>query len=172
MSSLLSADQVVITGTGYFGASRREIRQLAWKLGAQYRGDLTHSETTHLVCRDTGLPDSEKVSVAHTWGIAVVQHSWLSDSVDCQTVLPVQKYLLPLKIPAAVSLVPGMFSSTSARVGSYSSSPQRQQLPSIQSHWHSEAIQVEVLRAAEVTEPSPLAALLMSTTLSPNTGRT
>ena len=150
MSSSRPADQVVITGTGYFGAFRRQIRQLAWKLGAQYRGDLTHGVTTHLVCRDTALPDSEKVSVAHTWGVSVVQHRWLCDSVACQTVLPVHKYLIHFETPAPV------YTSHSC--------------DNIQAQRQPEPVQVEGLRAAEANAVFSLADLLLSNTLSPKTG--
>ncbi len=94
MQTALHADQVTVTGTGYFGVSRREVRQLAWRLGAAYCGDLTHGVTTHLVCKDAAQPITEKVKMAEAWGIPVVDHSWLLDSVARQTVLLTEKYAL------------------------------------------------------------------------------
>ena len=169
MSKSLPADQVVITGTGYFGAFRRQIRQLASKLGAQYRGDLTHGVTTHLVCRDTALPDSEKVSVAHTWGIPVVQHRWLCDSVACQNVLPVRKYLIPFGSLALV-YTSQECPSDSDRRNAHSSASTRQQSDNEQAQWQPESVQVELLRAAETNSASCLADLLLSNTLSPKSG--
>ncbi|KAK9817155.1 hypothetical protein WJX72_010474 [[Myrmecia] bisecta] len=45
------ASKLVITGTGFFGNSRKLLRQSVQETGAQYSGDLLCGCTTHLVCK-------------------------------------------------------------------------------------------------------------------------
>lgn len=162
-----TADQVTVTGTGYFGTCRRDIRQLVCQLGAQYSGDLTYGVTTHLVCKDSCLPDSEKVTVASAWGIPIVQHEWLLDSLQQGTFLSVDRYCLArnTSVPAkllsdSVILRPGKQKATNYNTAS--SSP-----PECCS---TDAIDVEVLRSNSSPVACQLADLLLATPTSPATG--
>ena len=162
-----TADQVTVTGTGYFGTSRRDIRQLVGELGARYSGDLTYGVTTHLVCKDSCLPDSEKVSVASAWGIPVVQHDWLLDSLQQGNFLSVDRYcvagntLAPANLlPASVTLTPGRQKATNANTTASS-------LPQFCS---TDVMDIEVLRSNSSPVACQLADLLLATPTSPATG--
>ncbi|KAL3141056.1 hypothetical protein ABBQ32_005566 [Trebouxia sp. C0010 RCD-2024] len=165
-----TGDLVTITGTGYFGAFRREVRQLTWKLGAQYSGDLTYGVTTHLVCKDSFLPDSEKVNVAHAWGIPTVRHAWLLDSVQHGSFLSVDTYGLDANSLAPTNLLPacltaraGRHTRTHLNMKSSSHCSDAQQANS------ADTIEVEVLRKA-ASISCQLADLVLATTNSPTAG--
>ncbi len=170
MQTAVQADQVTVTGTGYFGASRRQVRQLAWQLGASYSGDLTHGTTTHLVCRDPSVSLSEKVGVADAWSIPVVEHAWLLDCVANKAVLPVDQYKV-LRAPTMLQTVPPVPVTFTARTGEpnrpgnglYELTP-ASSLPSADCH------EIELLRAADSPTNCQLADLLLSTTVSPTAG--
>ena len=171
MQTAFHADQVTVTGTGYFGASRREVRQLAWRLGAAYCGDLTHGVTTHLVCKDAAQPSTEKVKMAEAWGIPVVDHSWLLDSVARQTVMLTEKYaVVPLSTLAkGVSPATVTARSSKHRTAKHMLDKQLASSEGCQSH-AADNEEVELLRAADSPTNCQLADLLLSTTLSPASG--
>lgn len=162
-----TANKVTVTGTGYFGTSRRAVRQLVCHLGAQYSGDLTYGVTTHLVCKDSCLPDSEKVSVASAWGIPIVQHDWLIDSLQQGTFLSVDRYCLVRNtsayadlLPASVTLRPGR--QKAANSHTTASSPAQCCL--------TDMTDVEVLRSSSSPVACQLADLLLATPTTPTTG--
>ena len=82
---------VTITGTGYSGEARLAVSRGVEQLGARYLGDLTYGVTQYLICSPTANLLSDKVSAAHTWGIPVVQHSWLTHSLKQQCMQPFDK---------------------------------------------------------------------------------
>ncbi len=171
MQTAFQADQVTVTGTGYFGASRREVRQLAWRLGAAYCGDLTHGVTTHLVCKDATQPITEKVKMAEAWGIPVVDHSWLLDSIARQIVLLTEKYALVPPSFLAKGVPPATLTTRSSkhRTAKYMLDKQPASSKRSQSH-AADSEEVELLRAADSPTNCQLADLLLSTTLSPASG--
>ena len=168
MQTSLQADQVTLTGTGYFGASRRDVRQLAWRLGAAYCGDMTHGVTTHLVCKDVKQPVTEKVRVAAAWGIPVLDHAWLLDSVAQQALLPVEKYAVVPPSLLADRLTPVTVTARSSKHISGEQELNQPQPHTDASSVHSDS--VELLRAADSPTNCQLADLLLSTILSPVTG--
>ena len=162
-------DQLSVTGTGYFGAARRHVRQLTWQLGARYSGDLIHGVTTQLVCKDNLVPDNEKIRVASAWGIPIVPHAWLADSAQKGSFLPVDKYCL---IPSAPKDDTALSASVTPR-------PRRHQAtrcshsPSHPSQSESDLScmgEVEVLRRADLPTNCQLADLLLGTAISPHAG--
>ena len=162
-----TTDQVTVTGTGYCGAFRQGVRQLTWQLGAQYSGDLTYGVTTHLVCKDSFPPDTEKVSVARAWGIPIVQHEWLLDSVQQGGFLPVDPYCLAPKSSAAARLLPASVTLRANRhkATSYNITP------SSPLHTNSaDVIDIEVLRDDSSPIACQLADLLLATPTSPTAG--
>ena len=161
-----TADQVTVTGTGYFGTSRRDIRQLVCRLGAQYSGDLTYGVTTHLVCKDSCLPDSEKVSVASAWGIPIVQHDWLMDSLQQGTILSVDRYCLSRSASAPADLLPA---SVTPRPGRQKAAHNTTASSPPQS-CSTNTFDVEVLRSDASPVACQLADLLLATPTSPATG--
>ena len=171
MQTAFQADQVTVTGTGYFGASRREVRQLAWRLGAAYCGDLTHGVTTHLVCKDAAQPITEKVKMAEAWGIPVVDHSWLLDSVATQTVLLTEKYALVPPSILAKGVPPATVTARTSKHVTAKRMLDKQLASSNISQSHAaDNEEVELLRAADSPTNCQLADLLLSTTLSPASG--
>lgn len=171
MQTTSQADQVTVTGTGYYGASRREVRQLARRLGAAYCGDLTHGVTTHLVCKDAAQPIAEKVKVAEAWGIPVVDHSWLLDSVARQSVLLTEKYALVQPSILAKGVPPATVTAKSSKHGTAEDMLDKQLPSSKRSQSHAADIEeVELLRAADSPTNCQLADLLLPTTLTPASG--
>lgn len=114
---------VTITGTGYSGEARLMVRRSVEQLGARYLGDLTYGVTQYLVCSPTANILSDKISAAHTWGIPVVKHSWLTNSLKQQCMQPLEKQHLlssamtshhaSLSCTAAASLAKQSFSPNS-----------------------------------------------------------
>ncbi|DBA70623.1 TPA: hypothetical protein ACH3X2_012009 [Trebouxia sp. C0005] len=171
MQTAFQADQVTVTGTGYFGAARREVRQLAWRLGAAYCGDLMHGVTTHLVCKDAAQPITEKVKMAEAWGIPVVDHSWLLDSVARQVVLLPEKYALVPPSILAKSVPPATVTARSSKHRTAKHLHDKQLVSSRRSQSHAaDNEDIELLRAADSPTNCQLADLLLSTTLSPASG--
>lgn len=168
--SMQKSDQVTVTGTGYFGGCRREVRQLTRQLGAQYSGDLTYGVTTHLVCKDNLLSSREKVNVAHAWGIPIVQHAWLLDSVRQGTPLSVDTYCFDLNSSAAASLLPVCLAAQSSRQAATCHSTTRLFPCSDATQTNSsDMIEVEVLRKAAPVS-CQLADLLVASPESPTAG--
>ena len=63
---------MLITGTGFFGADRTEIKALTDQLGAQYSGELVRGATTVLIVPDSWLSEgelSEKCRKVHAQAI-------------------------------------------------------------------------------------------------------
>lgn len=108
----LSGEPVVVTGSGFSGATRRAIRELAALAGFCYSGDLARGRTTHLVLlRSSRITPAASESAAATallseagaasrkrecarlWGIPCVRLAWLLDSCETGQALPVQPYL-------------------------------------------------------------------------------
>ena len=162
------SDQRTVTGTGYSGASRRRVRQLSLQMGAKYSGDLIHGVTTHLVCKDGLVLDSEKISVARAWGLPVVQHAWLQDSVQAGFALPVEHYRIGLTPCRAES---SFTKALAAKANSYQASCCRQMAPDSLTHApqtnYSRVGDVEVLRSADLPASCQLADLLLATAISP-----
>ncbi|KAL3160839.1 hypothetical protein ABBQ38_009244 [Trebouxia sp. C0009 RCD-2024] len=83
------AEYVVVTGTGFFGRDRQQIRHLVQSCGGTYSGDLLLDHTTHVVYKDLNLAKrGEKYATALSWGIPVLPFSWLQDSAQCRCILP------------------------------------------------------------------------------------
>ncbi|KAL4420787.1 hypothetical protein ABPG75_010443 [Micractinium tetrahymenae] len=109
----LSGESLVVTGSGFSGASRLAVRELAALAGFEYSGDLVRGHTTHLVLlRGAPTPAasatataaapppqagacSTKRDCARRWGIPCVRLAWLLDSCEAGSALPVQPYLVP-----------------------------------------------------------------------------
>ena len=96
MPSSTASDVVTITGTGYSGPARQQVRHMAELLRVRYSGDLTYGITTHLVAKSTAHATSDKTAAAHAWGIPVLLHSWLAESVQVGYMLPAKKMFLLL----------------------------------------------------------------------------
>ena len=162
-------DQVTVTGTGYFGAARQHVRQLTRQLGARYSGDLIHGVTTQLVCQDKLVSVNEKVRVASAWGIPIVQHAWLVDSVEKGSFLPIDEYCL---IASTLKADTVLSATVTARPRSYQSAHGSNSLsyPSQSESDVSRMGETEVLRCADAPTNCQLADLLLATALSPHTG--
>jgi hypothetical protein len=78
----------VITLTGYTGLHREILKRLIEKSGTQYTFALTRSNT-HLLCN---TPTSKKAIAAKNWGVKVVNHLWIMDSMLTWTWQPCDKY--------------------------------------------------------------------------------
>ena len=90
-----AATAAIVTGTGFYGAERAAIRELAALAGATYSGDLVRGHTTHLVLASAAAAGtSRKVHKAAEWGLAVVRLQWLLDSITAGQLQPVARYLL------------------------------------------------------------------------------
>ena len=170
MQTPTQADQVTVTGTGYFGASRTHVRQLAWRLGASYSGDLTHGVTTHLVCKDSSVPASEKVNIARSWGIPVVDHTWLIQSIANEAVLPVESYALPALSSSLHRGLPDSVITRASKDRTATGCAQQKLCTDAQHSGSTDCLDIELLRAADSTTTYQLADLLLSTALSPNSG--
>lgn len=160
-------DQVTVTGTGYFGTSRQDVRQLTRQLGAQYSGDLIYGVTTHLVCKDSRLPDSEKVSVARAWGIPIVHHAWLLASLQQGAFCSEDRYCLALDASAPPSL---LSASVTLRAGRPKAAHHDRSTTSPPHSTSADAIDVEVLRSSSSPVTCQLADLLLGTPTSPTAG--
>jgi len=80
--------RAIITLTGYTGYQRDALKALITMAGAEFTPALTKSNT-HLLCME---PNSKKASAAGHWGITVVNHLWIMDSVLCWAWQNVEKY--------------------------------------------------------------------------------
>ena len=67
----------MITLTGYTGIQRDVLKMLIRLTGAECTDALT-KKNTHLLCNN---PTSKKAVAAESWGIRVVNHLWIMDSV-------------------------------------------------------------------------------------------
>ena len=70
-------DNFVITLTGYTGLQREVLKRLIEMTGAEKSDALTR-KNTHLLCN---APTSKKAEAAKLWGVKVVNHLWIMDSV-------------------------------------------------------------------------------------------
>ncbi|GBF95570.1 hypothetical protein Rsub_08551 [Raphidocelis subcapitata] len=87
------ASRVVVCASGFHGAAKAQLQAQVAALGGAYRGDLVRGVTTHLVCRR--LLDafgSAKYRSALEWGVSVVGHAWLVDSLRAGRPLPAEAY--------------------------------------------------------------------------------
>jgi len=80
--------QFVITLTGYTGIQRDVLKTLIRVTGAECTDALT-KKNTHLLCNN---PTSKKAVAAAQWGIRVVNHLWIMDSVLTWAWQPAEKY--------------------------------------------------------------------------------
>ena len=78
----------VITLTGYTGLHRDILKKLIEKSGAQCTPALTRANT-HLLCN---TPTSKKAVAANNWGVKVVNHLWIMDSILTWTWQPCDNY--------------------------------------------------------------------------------
>jgi hypothetical protein len=78
----------VITLTGYTGLHREILKKLIEKSGAQCTPALTRGNT-HLLCN---TPTSKKAVAANNWGVKVVNHLWIMDSILTWTWQPCDNY--------------------------------------------------------------------------------
>jgi len=83
--------RAVITLTGYTGYQRDALKALITMAGAEFTPALTKSNT-HLLCME---PNSKKASAAGHWGVTIVNHLWIMDSVLCWAWQNVEKYQEP-----------------------------------------------------------------------------
>ena len=98
--------RVVLTGTGFWGAGRAAIRDLAAAIpGCAYSGDLMHGRTTHLVLAPGAAAGaaSRKAQAAARWGLPLVRLAWLLDSAAAGALQPVQCYLADVESEAAAA---------------------------------------------------------------------
>lgn len=96
MSSRTASEVITVTGTGYSGQARQQVRRMAASVGVRYSGDLIYGVTTHLVAKSTAHALSDKTAAAHAWGIPVLLHDWLAESVQVGCILPAKKTHLVL----------------------------------------------------------------------------
>ena len=95
------------SSAGFHGEGRQEVRQAAEAAGAEYRGDLEHGCTTHLVCADgAGAAASLKLQCAAEWGIPALQWAWLKQSAARGRLLPTGLYLYSDAAPADAAAAP------------------------------------------------------------------
>jgi hypothetical protein len=80
--------QFVVTLTGYTGIQRDVLKMLIRVTGAECTDALT-KKNTHLLCNN---PTSKKAVAATAWGIRVVNHLWIMDSVLTWAWQPAEKY--------------------------------------------------------------------------------
>ena len=156
-------DKVIVTGTGYYGAARQQIRQMSLQLGVRYSGDLVNGVTTHLVCKDKLATETEKVSVARAWGLPIVQHAWLLDSIANDRMLPVDDYGLD-----SGDSVNSLQSSLRHRV--YHSLNTSLPLKTTPHPQTKDVDQIEVLRSSKAPICNLPTDLLFDTAVSPNKG--
>ena len=78
----------VITLTGYTGLHREILKKLIETSGAQCTSALTRANT-HLLCN---TPTSKKAIAANNWGVKVVNHLWIMDSMLTWTWQPCDNY--------------------------------------------------------------------------------
>lgn len=90
-----------ITGTGFAGIDRTNLRCLCAQSNIFYLGDLSRARTTHLVVNTnprsgTGVPPvpSEKRRRAAEWSIPIVSLDWLLDSIQAGAPLREDRYLV------------------------------------------------------------------------------
>ena len=81
----------VITLTGYTGYQRESLKTLINMTGAECTPALTKSNT-HLLCKE---PSSKKAVAAAQWGVKVVNHLWIMDSVLTWKWQPADPYKSP-----------------------------------------------------------------------------
>ena len=160
-------DQVTVTGTGYFGTSRQDVRRLTRQLGARYSGDLIYGVTTHLVCKDSRLPDSEKVSVARAWSIPIVHHAWLLASLQQGGFCSEDRYRLAPSASAPGNLLPD---SVTLRAGRPNAAHHNRFTKFPPPSYSADTNDVEVLRSCSSPVACQLADLLLSTPTSPTAG--
>jgi hypothetical protein len=78
----------VITLTGYTGPQREILKKLIETSGAQCTSALTRANT-HLLCNTL---TSKKAIAANDWGVKVVNHLWIMDSMVTRTWQPCDNY--------------------------------------------------------------------------------
>jgi hypothetical protein len=78
----------VITLTGYTGVQRDTLKKLIEKSGATCTPALTKGNT-HLLCN---TPTSKKAQAATNWGVQVVNHLWIMDSILMWAWQPCERY--------------------------------------------------------------------------------
>ena len=71
------SSKFIITLTGYTGIMRDTLKSLIQMAGAECTPPLTKNNT-HLVCN---TPTSKKANAASAWGVKVVNHLWIMDSI-------------------------------------------------------------------------------------------
>jgi len=81
----------VITLTGYTGFQRDALKTLINMTGAEFTPALTKSNT-HILCKE---PNSKKAIAATYWGVHVVNHLWIMDSVLTWEWQPADQYARP-----------------------------------------------------------------------------
>jgi len=81
----------IITLTGYTGYQRESLKTLINMTGAKCTSALTKSNT-HLLCKE---PNSKKAAAAASWGVKVVNHLWIMDSVLTWKWQPHDQYKTP-----------------------------------------------------------------------------
>ena len=88
-TSIEGSSDMQITLTGFQGQQRETIKQLIKLTGAQQTNTMTKSNT-HLLCLSH---DTHKYTAAVKWGLHVVSHVWLFDSILMWKWMDVGKYL-------------------------------------------------------------------------------
>ncbi|KAG7671295.1 hypothetical protein Ndes2526B_g02219 [Nannochloris sp. 'desiccata'] len=92
--------EITLTGTGFSGSSRANLRSLCSKAGIIYCGDLINGWTTHLVVHDNIFNAesmrSKKIQVAAKWGVPIVRLQWLLDSIHQGEPLCIDPYLVKI----------------------------------------------------------------------------
>lgn len=89
----LMGGEAVITGTGFSGEARHQVRASAEACGASYSGDLQKGVTDYLVVKQTGGVPGKlglKIVRALQWGIPVARWEWLRASAQARVLLPIQ----------------------------------------------------------------------------------
>jgi hypothetical protein len=92
------SETTFLTGTGFAGSSRANLRLLCSKTRIKYCGDLIYGWTTHLVVNDNFFnaesTSSKKMQVAAKWGVPIVRLEWLLDSIYQGEPLSIDPYLV------------------------------------------------------------------------------
>jgi len=115
--------ETTLTGTGFSGTSRANLRLLCSKTRINYCGDLVYGWTTHLIVNDNIFnaesTSSKKMQVAEKWGVPIVRLQWLLNSIHHGETLCIDPYLVNISCkhttPAAKAEVAQL---TAARLSS------------------------------------------------------
>jgi twin BRCT domain len=93
--------EIIVTGSGFSGSSRANLRLMCSKTGIKYCGDLISGWSTHLVVNDftfnAASLSTNKMRAAAKWGVPILRLQWLLDSIQQGEPLCENPYLLKIR---------------------------------------------------------------------------